>query len=138
MLINKRKTFLAIALLLVSSGIFASPGSSASNPFTVKKAFYQSWVISENEKGTNVVLELTRIRKGVTFDSIIFRGVRMKALVSATKRGAEIKSILPSGKSRIKITIEVVNLPDQLIYHQEGERKVFFLKDLKRKNTRFY
>ncbi len=138
----KMKYFLLFALLFVYPGIKAcSPlirMHPADNSFKVKRSFYQSWIIGENEKGTDVVLELTGIKKEVTFDSLIFRGVKLKAFVTTLKKSVEIKGIIPSGKSRIKIDYEVVNLPDQLIYHQNGVRKEFMLKTIRREKTKIY
>ena len=139
MLINLMKYFLLFILFVTfSSFAVGSQIQPWDNPFKIKKAFYQSWIIDENEKGTDIVLELTRIKKGVTFDSIIFRGIKVKAFVTAHKKGVEIKGIIPSGKSRIKLDYKVVNLPDQLIYHQNGEKKELLLKNIRREKTRVY
>jgi hypothetical protein len=142
MLTGKIKYFLLLALLIVYSGTKACHPLSGMHPsdnsFNVKKARYQSWIIGENEKGTNIVLELTRVKKGVTFDSIIFRGIKLKAFITTLKKGVEIKGIIPSGKSRIKIDYEVVNLPDQLIYQRNGEKRKFLLKNIRRETTRVY
>jgi hypothetical protein len=133
------KYFLLFVLFITCSSVaVGSLIQPADKPFKVKRSFYQSWIIGENEKGTDIVLELTRVKKGVTFDSLIFRGIRVKAFITTQKNGVEIKGIIPSGKSRIKFDYEVVNLPDQLIYHQNGEKKEFLLKNIGREKTRVY
>jgi hypothetical protein len=106
--------------------------------FKIKQAYYQSWVISDNEKGADIVLILNIIKDGVEFDSIVFRGMRLKAFVTGDNKEVSIKGILPSGISRLKLENKVVNLPDQLIYHYKGERKSYFLRMIERKSTRFY
>jgi hypothetical protein len=106
--------------------------------FKIKKAYYQPWVVSENEKGTDIMLELTKADNGVVFDSIVFRGVRLKAFTTIKNKGVELKSILPAGISRIKIESQVVGLPDQLIYHDHGERKSCPLTKIERKRTKYY
>jgi len=106
--------------------------------FKVNEAYYQSWVVSENDKGTDILLTLNKVEDGVKFDSIIFRGVRLVVFVTKNKNEVSIKSILPSGIPRLKLENEVVNLPDQLIYQFNGIRKTYLLKSIKRKNTRFY
>lgn len=133
------KYFLLFILFITfSSFAVGSQIQPGNNSFKVKRSFYQSWIISENEKGTDIVLELTSIKKGVTFDSLIFRGIKVKAFVTTLKKGVEIKGIISSGKSRIKIDYEVVNLPDQLIYHLNGEKKELLLKNIRREKTRVY
>jgi hypothetical protein len=106
--------------------------------FNIKKAYYQSWVVSELEKGTDIILELSDVDPEAVFDSIVFRGVRLKTFAAIHNNEVELKSILPVGISRLKIDFEVVGLPDQLIYHFRGERKSYLLKSIERKNTRFY
>jgi len=93
--------------------------------FKVKSAYCQSWIVREEEKGTDILLTLSRVKEGVEFDSIVFRGVRLKAFVTKENKEVHIKSILTTGISRIKIEKVVVNLPDQLIYHYKGERKSY-------------
>ncbi len=107
--------------------------------FEIRQAYYQSWVVSENEKGTNVMLELTKADEGIVFDSIVFRGVRLKAFTTRKGDNVEIKSILPVGKSRIiGLENKVVNLPDQLIYHYHEKRMSCPLKITGGKPTRLF
>lgn len=135
------KSVLIIFVLIIESS-FVSCSSLlnqvSGKPFKVKRAFYQSWIISDEEKGTDIIVELSGIKKGVAFDSLIFRGVKLKAYSTPVKNGVELKGIIPSGKSRIKMKYEAVNLPDQLIYHDNGERKELLLKNIRREKTRIY
>lgn len=131
-----------IPVLFSSLCFFLMDCSSMRNhnpePFNVKEAYYQSWVVSDDEKGTDIVLTMNDVKQGVEFDSIVFRGVRMRAFVTQNNYKVSIKSILPSGKSRIKMDITVVNLPDQLIYHYHGVRISYPFKTIKGKMTKFY
>jgi hypothetical protein len=107
--------------------------------FKIKQAYYQAWIVSEDEKGTDILLELTKADKAIVFDSIVFRGVRLKAFATRHNNKVELKSILPVGISRIiNLKNQVVNLPDQLIYHYHGKRMSCPLKMIKRKATKFY
>lgn len=107
-------------------------------PFRINSAYYQSWVMSENERGTDIILRLKNVRKRIKFDSIVFRGVELPVFTSAEKGGIILKSILPTGQSRIRIGSHVTGGPDQLIYRIKGERKSYPLKNLERKETRNY
>ncbi len=127
-----------VGYLFFGSGCL-SLKESGNKLFSVKEAYYQFWVVRDNEKGTNIVLELRRVKKGVTFDSIVFRGVRMKAFTEEKNKTVELKSILPVGKSRIiNLEVQPVNLPDQLIYHYRGKRLSYPLKMIERKEPRIY
>jgi hypothetical protein len=118
-----------IIVLFISSGVSLLDCQSMKNyrqaEFKVKSAYYQSWIVSEEEKGTDILLTLSGVREGLVIDSIVFRGVRLKAFVTKENKEVHIKSILTSGISRIKLEKVVVNLPDQLIYHYKGQRKSF-------------
>jgi len=143
MLIDRNKNiilFAVIILIFINTAFGLNSGNNLCKkpPFKLKKAYYQSWIISNEEKGTDVILLLTNIEKGVTFDSIIFRGIKLEAFKTLMKKELQLKSILPGGKSRIKIDLDVVNLPDQLIYHHNGERKTFPLNSIVRQKTRYY
>lgn len=135
------KSFVFLAVLIAycsivsCSSLFPQPSNKS---FKVKRSFYQSWIISDEEKGTDIIVELTGIKEGVTFDSLIFRGVKLKAYGTAKGKGVELKGIISSGKSRIKMRYDVVNLPDQLIYHYKGERKEYLLKNIRRVKTQVY
>ena len=106
--------------------------------FIIKKAYYQSWVASENEKGTDIILELKKVNSDVEFDSIVFRGVRLKAFADIRNNVVDLKSILTVGIPRIKIESQAAGLPDQLIYHYRGERKSCPLTRIERMATRYY
>ena len=143
MLIDRNKNIIllaVIALIFINTAIGFNSGYNCckKDPFKIKKAYYQSWVMSQEEEGTDVILIITAIDKGITFDSIIFRGVKLEAFKTLGKKELQLKSILPGGKSRIQIGFDVVNLPDQLIYRHNGERKIFYLNSILRKKTRYY
>jgi len=130
------------SFILIGIWLFLSAGntmkSNSPEPFKIKKAYYQPWLVSNDEKGTDIILILNRVEKGVDFDSIVFRDVRLKAFVTRVNNDINIKSILTSGKSRIKIASITVNLPDQLIYHFNGERIIYPLTTIERKATKVF
>jgi len=135
-----KKSFLN-ALILLAAIYFTSCQSVSKgkvSPFRLNSAYYQSWVMSENERGTDIILRLDGVRKGIEFDSIVFRGIELPVFTSAEKDVIILKSILPIGQSRIRIESRVTGGPDQLIYRIKGKRKSYLLKNLERKETRYY
>jgi hypothetical protein len=106
--------------------------------FAVKDAYYQSWIVSENEKGTNIVIEITNKNKGVVFDSIIFRNKKLP-IFSTEKEGVlYLKSILTVEQSRILLNSEPADEPDKILYYYHGTRRSYDLKDLRRLEMKYY
>ena len=132
----KKPFFSYLALLTVICLISCQTiGKINSMPFRINSSYYQSWVMSEKERGIDIVLRITCLQKGIEFDSIVFNGVKLPAFITKEKGGIILKSILPIGLSRIRIGSEVTGEPDQLIYRIKGERKTYLLSNLKRKET---
>ncbi len=107
-------------------------------PFRINSSYYQPWVMSEKERGIDIVLRINCLQKGIEFDSIVFNGVKLPAFITKEKSDLIIKSILPIGLSRIRIGSEVTGERDQLIYRIKGERKTYLLINLERKETKSY
>lgn len=106
--------------------------------FQVKDAYYQSWVLSENEKGTNIILKLENVAKNLVFDSLIFRGVMLSVSISLENDQVILKSVLPVGISRIETKNKLVQKPDQLLYKYYGTRGFYLLKDIRREKGKYF
>jgi hypothetical protein len=106
--------------------------------FHLKGAWYQSWIKSENEKGTNICVELSEVQPGVEFDSIIFRSRRLPLFMTMEKGTIRLTSVLTSGISRISIESTVTNYPDQLLYKYLGKRHVYPIKEFRRKEMEYF
>lgn len=136
----KRK-YQILSILLISFIFFSMctlRKSSAGNLFDIKDAFYQSWVISEKEKGTNINLEIINVKKGVVFDSIIFRGLRLPVFVEEKEGIVHLKSIINIEMSRIKLESKVTGKPDQLIYHYQDTQHSYILKKIRREKMKYF
>jgi hypothetical protein len=106
--------------------------------FEIKDGYYQSWMKSENEKGTNIFVTLINVKPGVTVDSIVFRGSKIPAFVSINGDTFKIKGILNSGIPVLEVEKKPSKLPDQIIYSYKGKRLTFFLTHLQRKEMMYY
>jgi hypothetical protein len=139
-LIMKFKQQLALFLLMINA--FCAGCSCLQCPdnklFVVKDAYYQSWVVAENEHGTDIFVEIADIKNGVTFDSIVFRGLRLPVVIEKKDSLVILKCIISTPLSKIFIKNEFVGKPDQLIYHYNGISHSQALKELRRKNMRYY
>jgi hypothetical protein len=106
--------------------------------FTLKDAYYQSWIVNENEKGTNIYIDLSDVAKEVEIDSIIFRGFKLPALREDKDGLVHLKSTLNIGMSKIQTENVVIKDPDQLIYRYRGIKHSYILKNIRRKNMKYY
>jgi hypothetical protein len=85
--------------------------------FRVKDAYYQSWILNENKNGTNIVIELTDVKAGVVFDSVIFRGLKFPVYFEEKDGTVKLKSILNNDMVLLSTGPEKSDLPDMLMYH---------------------
>jgi hypothetical protein len=134
------KYILASAIMI---RIFYISGCSSSKNtgekyFTVKDMYYQSWMINNNEKGTDIIVELTGIKSGVGFDSIIFRGIKLPVFSEEKGDNTVLKSILYNELDISLMKQEISELPDQLIYHYHKSKYYLKLDSIRRLNIRYY
>lgn len=131
------KSLFFFLLFLMIYGCNIRNGSNI-NYFQVKDAFYQSWVLNENEKGTNIILKMENVDKNIVFDSLIFRGVMLTVSISFENDQVILKSVLPVGISRIETKNKLVQKPDQLLYKYFGIRGFYPLKDIRREKGKYF
>jgi len=105
--------------------------------FEIKNAYYQSWVAKTNENGTNIFIDLVKTKEGVTFDSIIFRGLKLPVFIEDKEGTLHLKSIINSFISKIKPDFKVADAPDQLIYTFKGKKHSYLLKNIRRENMKY-
>jgi hypothetical protein len=105
--------------------------------FTLQDAYYQSWVINENEKGTNITVEVTHVKDGVVFDSIIFRGLKLPVFIEEKDGITYLKSILNVEQSKISLKSEVTDEPDKILYHYQTTKRSYDLRDFRRLKMKY-
>ena len=130
-----------LSIFLISSFVYSNctpMKSSGENLFQVKDAYYQSWVAKTNEQGTNVFIELTKVKEGVSFDSIVFRGLKLPVFVEAKDGTLYLKGIIITDISKIRLDYKVTNEPDKLIYIYQGKKHNLALKKIRREKMKYY
>jgi hypothetical protein len=131
----KVKVFL-VQLIIISS---CSPLKNMGEKFfTIKDSYYQSWMVNENDKGTNLIIELTGVKTGVIFDSVVFRGVKLPVYPEEKDDIVKLKSILYTDIALISTEGEISNLPDQLIFHYKNSKYSVPLNNIRRINMNYY
>jgi hypothetical protein len=108
-----------------------------SSPFILKEVTYQSWVVNENEKGTDIVLKVVDVPEGISFDSLVFKGVRVPVTLQKESDFYSIKGVIRSDLSHLKPEKTVVNKPDQLIYTYQGRKYYFKIQSITRKEMKY-
>jgi len=126
--------FLVVGCLLQTSCGILRPHQAL---FQIKEAYYQSWFKNDNEKGTNVFLELTDVQQGVTFDSIVFRGSMLPLGQSQEDNITKLSAALISGVPRMLTNNDPDTGPDRLLYRYAGKRYSYPLT-LQRKDTKYF
>lgn len=103
-------------------------------PFIMEDATYQSWMESSRNKGTDIVITLTRVNGGVIFDSLVFRNAKVPVSYTQKTDTVLIKATIPAKGSISPVLPQYINIPDQLIYRLEDSRYTFYLKNIKRRD----
>ncbi len=130
-------TVVAVSLIGIATACNTVKNSS-DFPFTLQDAFYYSWVAGEDEKGTDIFIELNKLSATIDFDSLIFRGVRLPVFTDQQGDRIVLKAILPAGISRIKIEPVPDPRPNQLIYMVDGQKHSFLLEEIRREKLKQY
>jgi hypothetical protein len=137
-MIPKDRNLSLLMLIAVLSTNCSLMKFSSEKLFEIKDAFYQSWVISESEKGTSIVIEITNIKEGVVFDSIIFRGLKLPVFIEEKDGITYLKSLLNIELSKISLESKVTDEPDKIIYHYQTSKRLYDLKNIRRLKMKYY
>lgn len=106
--------------------------------FLIRDAYYQSWIVNENEKGTNIVIELTGVQPGILFDSIVYRGIRLSVAVQDKDGIVYLKSKQNVGSSKLSTENGTAPGPDRILFRYNGTNQSYILKEIRRLNTKYY
>jgi len=127
--------FLLITTLISSCAVLAP---SKHTLFTVEKAYYQSWMSDTGEKGTDVHIALVNVDGRVSFESLVFRGIKVRAVSEEKGNKVIVRGTINTGPSVIEnYEYEVTGAENSLIYSFGKETFVYPLKNIERKKTRF-
>jgi hypothetical protein len=106
--------------------------------FTVEKAYYQSWMSENGEKGTDIIVTLVNQDEGLVFESLVFRGIKVKASTELKGNKLIVRGTVNTGPSVIEnYEYEVTGAENSLIFSYGKETFVYPLKNIERKKTRF-
>lgn len=106
-------------------------------PLRVDDAYYYSWFVTENERGTYMEIHVTEMRKDISYDSLIFRGGAFP--VSAERSGRNVTIMAEHatvGFEHLNLR-RPVDLPDQLVYSWMGQKRSILLDELRNDGIRY-
>ncbi|HUS86752.1 MAG TPA: hypothetical protein VMW76_05895 [Bacteroidales bacterium] len=127
---------IASALLLVSCVVTLNREHML---FRIEDIFYQSWMIDENIKGTDVVVTLRDADPDLEVISIVYSGIKVP--VSKTAEGGRmiIRGVINPGLSLTEPNLyETTDLSDRIIYSYKGEESFYPLVNIRRENMKYY
>ena len=131
---QKSILFLLISLFIISC---SSMRTRQSNPFTVTAASYSSWFVNETEKGTQVTINLSDVRDGVIFDSLVFRTMKIPVVTERSGDSTVVKAVLSGNESVLENRALLGNGLDRLIYTWKGERLSYEIKEYTREDSKY-
>ncbi len=106
-------------------------------PFDVKEVYYQSRINNKEEISTDIMIHLNKVRQGVQFDSLIFRGIRLPVFAIEENSVVVLKGLLSTGIAKLPVETEYVGKPDQLIYTFKGSKRSVLLKNIQRREMKY-
>ena len=130
--------FVLLFLIIVIINSCGAIYKSSLVGFTIKDAYYQSWAFNEKEKGTDVFIVLKNVKPGIEFNTIIFRGMELPISKTSQKGKTTLKVSFRFGLSKLEQKKKTSNKENQLIYQMGKERRILILKEIRRKNTKYY
>lgn len=134
----RRINFITALILMIMAGSCTALFNSGHDLFRISDIYYQSWMLKDIEKGTDVIIELKGVDDDVEFTSLVFRGIEVD--VNATKAGGKttVKGVINTGPSLIEnYEYEVTGADDVLKYKYRGKEFAYPLKKIRRQKTRF-
>ncbi|MCD4768984.1 MAG: hypothetical protein K8R35_02310 [Bacteroidales bacterium] len=136
------KTNLRIPIALVMLIVFAGCSAKITNsqkPFKVTDVYYYSWMLGEDEKGTDIIIEVTNREASVEFKSITYRGIEVPVSVTEEGRSLIIKGTINTGESTIdNMEYRVTGEPDKINYTNNGSGHSYPLINIRRENSKYY
>ncbi len=131
------KIFSVIIMLTIISGCSAML-KSEHELFRIEDAYYQSWMVRDLEKGTDVFVELKKLDADIEFTSLVFRGVEVDVTASSEGNKTVIKGTVNTGPSLIENYDYKTGGPGDIIrYFYKGRVYDYPLKNVRRENTEF-
>ncbi len=140
---NKRSTmkFNKLFFVTIASFLLLFSCKTLKNtqlPFQIKDASYYMWFLNEDERGTNISIELSTFPKNIVFEAVVFEGVKLPVAVAKDTDKCILNAAQTAPLSKLKTEQQVAKGENRLIYTQNGKQKAIAIKEFRREKTVYY
>lgn len=133
---KKQRVRLGLVILIATIGACVSKQRMI--PFHMQEACYQSWFLNAEESGTNLWIKVTHVKTDVVFDSVVFRGWQMPVSIADSGNYILLQTMIPSEKMKQLHTLRRVDEPNQLQFLYKNKRQNIALKNIRRKEMKYF
>jgi hypothetical protein len=131
-------TYIITVFIVIGTGGCITLFNSEHNLFHVNDIYYQSWMLDDTEKGTDLVLELEKADEDVEFTSVVFRGFEVDANVIPKGNKTIVKGTYNFGPSIIEnYDYQLSGENDMIKYNYRGKEFSYPLRNVRRESTLF-
>ena len=106
--------------------------------FHIKNSSYQSWFVSPQNKGTDVVVVVSNVKPGVQFKSIIFRGIEVPVHKRILSNKIVLKATFSPGIAKLHYKSKINRKSNQLKYKIGNKERIILLNNLIRKKNKYF
>jgi len=106
--------------------------------FRIKDIYYRSWMLQDQEKGTDVYVELVNADPDVVFTKLVFRGIEVDVISTTEGRKTAVKGVINTGPSIIEnYDYDIGGTKDVIRYIYKAKEFEYPLKNVRRENSDF-
>ena len=112
---------------------------SSHNLFSISDVYYYSWMLGEDERATDIIIEISNPGESVEFKSITYRGIEVPVSITEKGKTLIVKGTINTGKSTIEnLQFTVTGEPDKIDYMYKGSQHSYPLINIRREDTRYF
>ncbi len=131
-------TCISAIIIMLFAGSCVTLFNSEHNLFHVNDIYYQSWMLDDTEKGTDLYMELEEADTDVVFTSVVFRGIEVDVNVSSEGNKTIVKGTFNFGPSHIEnYEYRVTGESDMIKFSYRGKEFSYPLRNVRRESTLF-
>lgn len=131
-------TYILAIIIVLGAGSCVTLFDSEHNLFHVNDVYYQSWMLDDTEKGTDLHVELEEADADIEFTSVVFRGFEVDVNVSLKGSKTILKGTYNFGPSIIEnYDYKLSGENDMIKFNYRGRKFSYPLKNVRREGTLF-
>jgi len=113
--------------------------NSSHQLFNISDIYYYSWMLGEDERATDIIIEINNPGESVEFKSITYRGIEVPVSITDKGKTLIVKGTINTGKSTIEnLQYTATGEPDRIYYLYNGSQHSYPLINIRREDTRYF